>query len=606
MGHFTTPSNSRRLDYPDTCRGDALDDYHGTKVADPYRWLEDPNKRETRAWIKAQNDLTFGWLASITGREKLRERIEALWNYERFSLPIVAGSRFFYGKNDGLQNQSVLYVTEAIDEAGRVLLDPASFSEDGTVALAGVQPSPDGALLAYSVSEGGSDWRTWHILDVESGELLDDVLTRNKFGFVSWTENNAGLVYSRYAAPTKGDELHERNTPPEICLHTLGTPEEDDVVLEEPAPEGFMRWAELTNDQRAVVLTTVDSSTRHSEVSLLMLADDEHSSSFQVTSSFDARYEFIGDDGHDRLWLRTNLDAPNWRVIEVSLARCAGEDEGLGDREHWIELIPEQEMVMTGARVFGGRLVIEYLRDAHSEVRIYRNDGSLQQALELPGLGTVCGFTGQPDKRLCFFGYSDFVTPMETWTLDVETGETALFRRPAVDFDSANYESRQVFYESKDGTPIPMFIVHRKGLVLDGQNPTYLYGYGGFGISKTPTFQVPDLVWMENGGIFALASLRGGGEYGVSWHQAGTKLNKQNVFDDFIAAAEWLIEESYTSPNKLAIAGKSNGGLLVGACMVQRPELFGAALPAVGVLDMLRFQLFTIGWASVSFKKVAA
>ena len=574
--------------YPLAAKDSVVDDYHGTQVADPYRWLEEPDSPETRRWVAAENELTFGFLESLPGREALAARLEALWNYERYSLPVERGGRFFFRRNTGLQDQALLYVGKDDRDAGRLLLDPNDFSSDGTVALAEIAPSPDGKLLAYSVSDGGSDWRTWRFLNVDSGEHLPDVLTHNKFGGLEWMDGGAGVVYAQFDAPAEGDELHARNGSNDVCLHLMGTAEEDDIVLKEAPREGVWLWSKVTESGRALVVAINDTELDKNEVEVLSLVGPSRGRGVKIVSGFDAQYHFVGNRG-DELWFSTTLDAPNGRVIAIDVFEP--------ERERWRELIPERDVALESVAVVGGHLVLSYLRDAHSELRVHRTDGTLLREQELPGLGSSGAVEGQFGSPTAYFGYTSFTTPYEVWSLDVASGETRCIRKPQVDFDPDAFDVRQEFYTSNDGTRVPMFLVSKKGLARDGNAPTYLYGYGGFNISLTPVFSTKNLVWLERGGLLAIANLRGGGEYGEDWHKAGTKLQKQNVFDDFIAAAEWLIAEDYTRPARLAIAGGSNGGLLVGACMIQRPELFAAALPAVGVMDMLRYQHFTIGWA---------
>ena len=582
------------LAYPPSAKVEATEVLHGTEVQDPYRWMEAGDSEGLGTWIAAQNETTQGLLRSIPTRPTLRSRLEQLWDYERFSPPTLAGERVFYSKNDGLQNQAVLYVADSLqlaaEDRGRILLDPNTLSGDGTVALADTRPSPGGKLLAYATSDGGSDWRTWRFVDVETGEALPDVITRNKFGGLDWVDGAQAVVYSRFAQPMEGESLRERNLPAEICLHVLGTDEEADVVVRERPSEGMNSSGRVTNSRRALIVSTSDTASRNNELEVLSLLPASLGRSAPLVQGFDAQYYYVGNLGK-RFWIQTNLEAPNWRVIEIDLDHP--------QRENWRELIPEADEALEGISAVGGRLIASYLKDASTEVRVFDLEGQPLGRVKLPGIGTARGFRGELDQDTTFFLFTSFTTPAEVWRYDIGANRTELFRRPTVDFDPARFVTTQVRYRSKDGTSIPMFLVHAKGLALDGNNPTLLYGYGGFNVSLTPSFSVRNIVWMEQGGVYAVPSLRGGGEYGEAWHQAGTKLNKQNVFDDFIAAAEWLIAEGYTSPEHLAIAGGSNGGLLVGACMTQRPDLFGACLPAVGVMDMLRYHLFTIGWAWV-------
>lgn len=573
--------------YPPARRGDQVDTYHGVEVADPYRWLEDPDSPETRAWVRAENELTEAYLHNIPARRLIRERLSELWNYERFSIPVRRGHAIFYSRNDGLQDQSVLFVDTG--EGARVLLDPNRLSEDNTVSLASTVPSEDGRLLAYALSDGGSDWREWHVLEVATGRELEDTITRNKFGGLAWNEDGSGFYYPRFAVPGDGDELVAKNSPAEIAFHVLGTPETDDVtVVPAPTEEGISLSFRLTRDRRSMVLSRWNSHARRNELSLLALGNPD-AEEIPVATGFDAQYAPIGDDG-ETLFVESNLDAPLGLVLAIPLATPS--------RENWRILIDEGEDAIEDVSLLGGRLFVRTMKDATSRVQVYGLDGKVERTVELPGLGTVRGFDGEFEDTEAFYSFTGTLVPTTIYRYDVASGTSQVYRRPAVDFDASRYETHQVFYKSKDGfTRVPMFITHRKGIVLDGSNPTYLYGYGGFNISLTPSFSVTNLVWLEMGGVLAIPNLRGGGEYGEAWHEAGTKLKKQNVFDDFSAAARWLIRNGYTTPERLAIGGGSNGGLLVGACMTQEPWLYGAALPAVGVLDMLRYHLFTIGWA---------
>lgn len=582
-----TRARVRRLAYPQAATGDVVDEYHGVSVADPYRWLEDADSPETRAWIESENALTRGVLDSIPTRAMRRERLEELWNYTRYSAPTVRGSRYFYTRNDGLQDQALLYVSESWQATGRVLLDPNSFSTDGTVALADTAPSPDGSVLAYATSDGGSDWRTWRFLDVASGEHLPDVITRNKFGGLEWFHDGRQVLYSRFERAPGDAELRQRDLPAEICLHTLGTDESEDSIVRERPAQGHSRYFSMSTERRALIVFETDMSTRNSEVEVVALSDGRAVGA-KIVEGFDAQYSYVGNDG-ERIWIRTNLGAPNWRVVEIPIIDP--------QRENWREVVPEGQHSLQSASALGGRLVLNYLEDACSRVVLVDPRTLQRRLLTLPEVGSVRGFRGEYDQPYAYFSFTDFVTPSVVKRLHIPSGELEDFREPAAGFDPQRFVTRQVFFESPDGTRVPLFLVHLVGLELDGSHPTLLNGYGGFNISMTPSFSVPNLVWIESGGVYALAGLRGGGEYGEDWHAAGTKLRKQNVFDDFIAAAEWLVESGYTSPERLAISGGSNGGLLVGACMTQRPDLFGACLPAVGVMDMLRYHLFTIGWA---------
>ncbi|NEO17207.1 MULTISPECIES: prolyl oligopeptidase family serine peptidase [unclassified Moorena] len=582
------PSTSQPLNYPKSRKADQVDDYHGTLVADPYRWLEDPDSEETKAWVEAQNQVTFGYLSEIPTRETLKQRITKLWNYEKYSTPFKKGDRYFYFKNDGLQNQSVLYTLTSLDAEPTLLLDPNTLSEDGTVALSGLAISKDGKLLAYGLSRSGSDWQEWQVREVETGLDLSDQIKWVKFSGASWTHDNQGFFYSRFDEPNETTKLEDLNYYQKLYYHKLGTPQsEDSLIYERPDQKEWFFSGRVTEDGNYLIII-VDQGTDPKNLVFYKNLQDPDSLVVELINEFDASYSFIGND-QSVFWFSTDLDAPRSRVIAI--------DTNHPDQAQWQEVIPQADETLEGVGLLNNQFVADYLKDAHSSIKIFDLDGSFVREVELPGIGSAGGFNGLRYDTETFYSYTSFTTPATIYRYDMVSGESTIFRQPQVDFNPDDYETKQVFYPSKDGTQVPMFITHKKGLELDGNNPTYLYGYGGFNISITPNFSISNLVWMEMGGVYAVANLRGGGEYGEDWHQSGTKLNKQNVFDDFIAAAEWLIDAQYTSPQKLAIAGGSNGGLLVGASMTQRPDLFGAALPAVGVLDMLRFHKFTIGWA---------
>lgn len=577
------------IQYPET-RQDASvsDSYFGTRVADPYRWLEDDNSEETKAWVKAQNEVTFSYLRQLPKRDELRARLEKAWNYERVGVPFEEGGRWFYSRNSGLQNQSVLYVTEYLDAEGRILLDPNTLSEDGTTSLTETAPSPDGNLLVYGLSKAGSDWQEFRIKDIGTGQDLTDVLEWIKFSGASWAKDSSGFYYSRYPQPKEGAALTEANKNQKVYFHKLGTPQsEDRLVYERPDQPDWGLHAYVTDDGRYLTFTVTEGTDPKKRIFYQDLSQPG-SQVVELLNDFDASYGFIDNVG-SVFYFRTDLEAPRYRVIAIDVTRP--------EREHWKEILPQTEDKLDGVSCVGGQLLCEYLKDARSDMRAYDLDGKLVRQIQLPGIGTTGGFGGRRDDPVTFYHFTSFTTPGVIYRYDVASGESTLYRQPKVDFDGSAYETKQVFATSKDGTRVPMFLVYKKGLKLDGTNATLLYGYGGFNISLTPGFSISRAVWLEMGGVYAMANLRGGGEYGADWHRAGTKLTKQNVFDDFIACAEWLQKEGYTSPEKLAIMGGSNGGLLVGACMTQRPELYGAALPAVGVMDMLRFHQFTIGWA---------
>ncbi|MBF2036595.1 MAG: S9 family peptidase [Leptolyngbyaceae cyanobacterium T60_A2020_046] len=576
------------LSYPPTARVDHVDVYHGVEVPDPYRWLEDPHSAESQAWIAAQNQVTFDYLAALPARDRLQQRLTELWNYERYGIPFKRGGRYFYYKNDGLQNQSVLYTLPSLEAEPRVLLDPNTLSEDGTVALSAIAISENGAFLAYGISASGSDWVEWKVRDIESGQDLDDHLKWVKFSGASWSHDHQGFFYSRYDEPSDTNKLEAVNYYQKLYYHRLGTPQSADVLIyERPDQKEWGFSGGVTDDGNYLVISVWRGTDPRNLVFYKDLRSPD-SPVVELISEFEAEFSVIDNDG-SRFWVRTDLDAPRGRVIAIDL--------GQPDRTAWRELIPESADTLQGVSVLNHQFVANYLKDARSQIKIFDLHGQFIREVELPGLGSAGGFDGKREDTETFYSFTSFTTPPTLYRYDCTTGTSTRYRQPQVNFNPDDYTTTQVFYTSKDGTRVPMFLTHKKGITLNGQNPTLLYGYGGFSISLTPSFSVSTVVWLELGGVYAVPNLRGGGEYGEDWHLAGTKLNKQNVFDDCIAAAEWLIAQGYTSPKKLAIMGGSNGGLLVGACMTQRPDLFAAALPAVGVMDMLRFNQFTIGWA---------
>lgn len=580
-----------QLTYPESARMDQVDIMHGIPVSDPYRWLEDINSQQTRDWIEAQNSLTFQHLSQIPAREKINQRISELWDFEKYGIPFKRGGRYFFTHNDGLQNQNVLYWMASLDAEPRLLLDPNELSEDGTVALIDFAVSEDGRLVAYGLAAAGSDWQDWYVREVDTARDLDDQLQWVKFSGAAWTPDGRGFFYSRYDAPEEGLAYKGANYYHKLYYHCIGTPQaQDELVYERPDQKEWGFGGRVTHDGRYLVITVWKGTHRENGV----FYKDLHQQSgrvIELLSEFDAAYEFVGNDG-SIFYFFTDLTAPLSRVVAIDIDNP--------ERSNWKEIIPEAADALKSVSLVADLFVASYLRDAHSHVVVLDKSGGRVREIELPGLGTVEGFYGHRDESETFYLYTGFTTPGTVFRYDVRTGERSVFREPKVSFDRDAYVTKQVFYHSEDGTRVPMFISYKKGLELDGSNPTYLYGYGGFNIPLTPSFSVSNLVWMEMGGVFALANLRGGAEYGKHWHAAGMKLKKQNVFDDFIAAAEWLIENKYTRTPKLAIGGRSNGGLLIGACMTQRPDLFGACLPVVGVLDMLRFHKFTIGWAWTS------
>ena len=582
------PLATAQVKYPESQRVDHVDTYHGKNIPDPYRWLEDPDSPESRVWINAQNDVTFGILNSIASRDRIKSRLTELWNYERFGIPFKEGGRYFYTRNDGLQPQSVLYVADSLDAEPRILLDPNTFSADGTVALSGYSVTEDGKYIAYGVADGGSDWQTWRVRDIATGQDLPDVVNWVKFSGAAWTKDGSGFFYSRYDQPGAGADLRTRNEFQKLYFHRLGEDQSKDVLVHErkDQPEwGF--GGGVTEDGRYLAIN-VWWGTRQENDFLYKDLSTADAKVVPLLSGFNASYDLIGNDGSTFYFVTTH-NAPRGRVVAIDLKRP--------DPSSWTEIIPQREENLRGVSYVGGHFFAQYLKDAKSEVRVHDTSGRFVREVTLPGIGSAGGFGGKSDDPETFYSFTGYTNPGAIYRYDVSTGKSDVFRKPTFNADLSRYETRQVFYTSKDGTKVPMFITARKDLTLDGNNPTLLYGYGGFNIPMTPGFSPATVVWLEMGGVYAVANLRGGGEYGKEWHEAGIKLKKQNVFDDFIAAAEHLISEKYTSPKRLAIQGGSNGGLLVGACMTQRPDLFGACIPQVGVLDMLRFASFTIGKA---------
>ena len=595
MSTSAVPAPAQTLQYPAARKSDVVDDYHGTRVPDPYRWLEDPDSPESRAWIEAQNRLTSAYLAEIPARAAIRERLTKLWNYPKYGAPFRKAGRYFFLKNDGLQNQSVLYKQASLAATPETLLDPNTFSDDGTVALSTLAVSDDGRLLAYGTAASGSDWEEFRVRDVVSAQDLPDHLKWIKFSGASWTKDGAGFFYSRYPEPSD-KALTDVNRFQRLYYHRLGTDQAQDVlVYERPDQPDWGMNAQVTDDGRYAVLTVWLGTDRRNRVYYRDLKDPKHpritGDVVRLLDDFDASYTFVGNDG-PVFYVLTDLDAPRKRLIAI--------DTRHPERGRWRELIPQGQDVLEGVQVIHDTFVANYMQDASSRLRLFALDGKMLKDLELPTLGSIGSISGERQDDEMFYAFTSFLYPTTIFRYDFKTRATSVFKAPTIDFDPSRYETKQVFYTSKDGTRVPMFITYKKGLTFDGSNPTYLYGYGGFNISLTPTFSVAMLVWLEMGGVIAVPNLRGGGEYGEEWHQGGMHEKKQNVFDDFIAAAEYLIAQRYTSTPKLAIAGGSNGGLLVGAAITQRPELFGAALPAVGVMDMLRFHKFTIGWAWVT------
>ena len=580
-----TPSTA--LEYPETRKGNTVDTYFGTQVQDPYRWLEDDRSAETESWVKAQNEVTFDYLDQIPFRDELKQRLTELWNYEKLSAPNEEGGWIYFSKNDGLQNQSVIYRKKSEDATPEVFLDPNKFSEDGTTSLAGMNFSEDGKKLAYSISEGGSDWRKVIVIDAETKEVIEDTLVNVKFSGLSW-KGNEGFYYSSYDKP-EGSELSAKTDQHKLYYHELGTPQSEDKVIFGATPEQKHRYigGNVSEDNRYLFISA-RSSTSGGKLFMMDLTKDNPS--IDTIVGHEKNESYVIDNRDSKLFIVTNMDAPNRKIVTVDAANPTP--------ENWKDLIPETENVLSPS-TGGGYIFAEYMQDAVSNVKQYDYEGKLVREVDLPGIGTVGGFGGEKDEKDLYYSFTNYVTPGSIYKYNVESGTSELYNSPKVAFNPDEYTSEQVFYTSKDGTKVPMIITYKKGTTMNGKNPTILYGYGGFNVSLTPSFSIANAVWMEQGGIYAVPNLRGGGEYGKEWHDAGTKMQKQNVFDDFIAAAEYLIENDYTSRDYLAIRGGSNGGLLVGATMTQRPDLMKVALPAVGVLDMLRYHTFTAGagWA---------
>jgi prolyl oligopeptidase len=585
------PSPAAEFHYPATKHVDQKDDYHGTVVADPFRWLEDDTSPQTKAWVDAENKVTFGYLEKIPERKALKERLTKLWNFERYGVPFKEGGRYFFTKNDGLQNQSVFYTTESLMEKPRLLLDPNKLSTDGTAALSSYAVSDDGNYLAYAVATAGSDWHEWHVRDVRTAEDLSDQIKWAKFSGASWTKDNQGFFYSRYDEPKAGEQLKGVNYFHKLYYHKLGTPQSQDrLVYDRPDQKEWGFNGGVTDDGHYLIVSISQGTDTRNRLFYKDLRERD-AKVVELLNDFDAEYSFIDNDG-PLLWFRTDLNAPRGRLIAIDINHP--------ERKNWKEIVPQTSETLGGANLVDDQFILTYLKDAHSLVKIVARDGAFIRNVDLPAIGTIAGFGGKRKDTETFYSFTSFITPGTIYRYDMNSGRSTIFRQPKIDFDPSQYETTQIFYPSKDGTKIPMFITRKRNLKSDPSIPALLYGYGGFNISITPGFSVSKLVWMEMGGTYAVANLRGGGEYGEEWHQAGMKQNKQNVFDDFISAAEWLIQNKYTSTPKLAIEGRSNGGLLVGACLAQRPDLFGATLPGVGVMDMLRFHKFTIGWAWTS------
>lgn len=590
-GIFFAAESKTTFKYPDAPKTDQVDVFHGTKVPDPYRPLENPDAPESRKWIEAENKLTFDFLKTIPERDGIKARLTALWDYEKFGVPFREKNRYFISKNSGLQNQNVLYSTTNLSEKPKELLDPNTLAKDGTVALSGVAVSDDAKLLAYGLATAGSDWQQWKVRDVETGKDRDDKIDWIKFSGATWMKDGSGFFYSRYDKPDEQNKLRSQVYGHKIYFHKLGTPQSDDkLVYERPDQKEWLFNEEVTDDGHYLVIAVQRGTDPKNRIFYKDLVDP-NAKVVELFDKADAAYTFVGNEGAVFAF-KTDLNAPLGRIISVDTTKPLPPEAK--------ELVPQSADKLEDVNVVADRFIAVYLKDAHSAVKLFKPDGSADGEISLPGIGTAAGFTGKRKDRETFYSFTSFTTPTSILRYDFDKRESSSVFQPKVKFNPADYTTDQVFYNSAYGTRVPMFISYKKGMKKDGQNPTYLFGYGGFDISETPTFTPTILEWMEMGGIFALPNLRGGGEYGEKWHEAGMLHVKQNVFDDFIAAAQYLIDNRYTSTPKLAIGGGSNGGLLVGACLTQRPDLYGAALPAVGVMDMLRFQKFTIGWAWTS------
>ena len=575
-----------KIQYPIAKKTDTVDVYFGHQVADPYRWLEDDNSPETEAWVEAENKITFEYLSKISFREQLKDYLKDVWNYPKYRVPFKKGNRYFLFKNDGMQNQDVLYMMSDPEDDPELLLDPNTLSADGTIALADVSVSKNGKYLAYSISSGGSDWNEIFVMEINTRKLLNDHIEWVKFSGISWKGD--GFFYSAYDAPDEEDVLSGQNRFHKVYYHHLNTPQSDDVLVFDN-PEKPLRnyYGYATEDEQFIIVIETESTSGNALYAAK--ASDVNNLTFRkIANGFDYDYRVVGHTGNE-LVIQTNDHAPKGKIIKIDIDNPAP--------DYWSRLIPEKENVLEMSAIAGGKIYTQYIKDASNRAYFYTLDGEFVRELKLPGIGTITEFNGEKDDLVAFYGFSSFTVPSNIYKFDVEEGSSDLYKRSEVDFNGDNYQTHQVFFESKDGTRVPMFLVHKKGLKHDGNNPVLMYGYGGFNISLSPGFSISRMAFLEQGGMYVMVNLRGGGEYGEDWHKAGMKMNKQNVFDDFIYAAKYLIREKYTSSDRLAIMGGSNGGLLVGACMTQEPELFRVAIPIVGVMDMLRYHRFTIGWA---------
>ena len=570
--------------YPEVRKDSISDDYFGTKVNDPYRWLENDTSAETGAWVKAQNEVTFDYLKQIPYREDLETRLTELWNYEKVGTPFKHGDNYFMYKNDGIQNQSILYMQKGLDGEQKVLLDPNTMSEEGTTALSGMGFSKDNKYMAYGISKAGSDWVEINVMNLETETLLEDKVNWVKFSGINWYKN--GFYYSSYDSPTEGSDYSGKNEFHKIKYHKLGTAQSEDVLVYQDKDNAQRNaGAGVTEDEEYIIVSTSESTNGNS----LMVKKAGTKSAFtKMVDNFDTDNYIVEHLGDGKFLVNTNYEAPNNRIVIVDVKKPT--------QENWIDFIPEKEYVLRGVSIAGGKIIANYMKNVQTKLEVYDMNGKYLNDIELPGIG-IAGFSGDEKENTAFFSFTAYTTPTEIYKYDISTNKTEVFFKPKTAFNGSEYETKQEFFTSKDGTQIPMFITYKKGTKLDGTNPTFLYGYGGFNISITPSFSAVNTVFLEQGGVYAVVTLRGGSEFGEDWHTAGWRNNKQNVFDDFIGAAEYLIEKKYTTSEKLAIHGRSNGGLLAGAVMTQRPDLMKVSIPGVGVLDMLRYHKFTIGWA---------
>jgi prolyl oligopeptidase len=586
---FVAMVNAGGYKYPEAMKVEVTDNYHGKTIADPYRWLEDPDADNTVAWVTKENELTAKYINSYPGRDKIEEWFTEKWNYPRYSLPYKHGTRYFFSKNDGLQNQSVLYMQKSLDGEATEIIDPNKLSEDGTVALSNQSYTKDGTLLAYGLSSSGSDWQDIHIRDIDTGKNFDEVLEWCKFASIAWKDDKSGFYYNRF--PDEGEVAPEdRNAYNKVYWHRLGTPQSEDVLIyEDPANKEYSFAPVITDDGKYLILWVYHGTDENNGIFYRPVENDGEFT--KLLNLGEARYNFVDNVG-STWYFNTNLDAPRSRVLAI--------DVNNPDRSNWKEIVPQSDDVVDFVSMVNDQLVIGYMQDAHNQLKIFDRSGTFVKEIELPTIGSVWGISGERKDKEMFFGFTSYVYPTTAYRYDFEKNKLSVFRESEIDFDPSPYATEQVFFKSKDGTRVPMFVTYKKGMKKDGQNPTWLYGYGGFNISMTPYFSISRLLWLEMGGIYVVANIRGGEEYGEKWHEGGILGNKQNVFDDFIAAAEHLIAENYTSTPRLVISGGSNGGLLVAACLIQRPELFGAVVCQVPVIDMLRYHKFTIGryWVS--------